>query len=127
MSAARFHDSGSEPSFQSTLAVTGPPELSATGVEIAMVAIPVLSSQVAVNAPVGGVTSGSGTERVATFPGLRPITARTLSEAFPGVAETVGAQDVVVTVAEESVAPPLVSDTRYDVALVTAFHDAATS
>ena len=68
--------------------------------------------------PWGAVTSGSGTERVAVLPGLRPTTARTLSEAFPGVAVTVGDQEVVVTVLEDSVAPPLVRETRYDVALV---------
>jgi hypothetical protein len=70
------------------------------------------------------VTSGSGTERASC---LRPTTARTLSEAFPGVDVTVGDQEVVVTVPEERVAPHLVRDTRYEVALVTAFHVAATS
>jgi hypothetical protein len=64
---------------------------------------------------------------VEVLPGLRPTTARTLSEAVPGVVVTVGDQDVVVTVLEESVAPPLVSATRYDVALGEACHDAAMS
>ena len=46
---------------------------------------------------------------------------------MPGVAVTVGLQDVVFTVVLDSVAPPLASATRYDVAFATAFHEAATS
>ena len=71
--------------------------------------------------------SGSGTVSVAVLPGFFPMTPRTLSEALPGVVVTWGVQEVEVTVVEASVVPPLVRDTRYDVALATTFHVAATS
>src|SRR5690349_21412228 len=100
-----------DPSFQSMLAVTAPPELSEAGVVTAKVAIPVLLSHVAWKAPVGGVTSGSGTEIVVGLPARLLTTARTLSDAVPGPVVTVGDHDAIVTFAEARVAPPLVNAT----------------
>jgi hypothetical protein len=50
----------------------------------------------------------------------------TLKEAVPGEVVNVGDQLVVFTVAVESVTPPLVMLTRYDVALAAAFQLAST-
>src|SRR3569623_3688383 len=55
------------------------------------------------------------------------MTARTLSEALPGVVVTVGDHEVEVTDLEASVVPPLVSVTLYDVALAVLFQLALTS
>ncbi len=111
-----------DPSFQSTFRVTPETGLLSVSESWVIVATPVALIHDDVYDPWGAVTSRSTTDFVAVLPGLRPTTARTLTDAVPGVVETVGAQEVVVTVVEDRVVPPLVRLTRYDVALATAFH-----